>query len=252
MYPTLRQLYSYDPSTLRPLIDIVKFHLHPKYRTYNDDFVDELIDRCGDFGVIYNTPQAFRKAVIAWVGVNKGVWIELAKTTTLEYDPLSNYDRTETHMEERESTDSGNNSVSGNSTSSGNNSGSGKVEVDNGSTVTDVEKRDSVEKVSAYNSEDFVNSGGQSFDGSKSSITESNSTTEQSSNDEYSGQSMSESNGNFNSSHKDKFSRSVRAFGNIGVTTSQEMLEAERRVAKFNIYNLIINQFEERFCILVY
>ena len=40
--------------------------------------------------------------------------------------------------------------------------------------------------------------------------------------------------------------------GNIGVTTSQQMIEAEREIVKFNIYDHIIDSFKCRFCILVY
>lgn len=42
-------------------------------------------------------------------------------------------------------------------------------------------------------------------------------------------------------------------FGNIGVTKSQEMLEDEIRLRKTqNIYDIIVNMFRDRFCILVY
>ena len=41
--------------------------------------------------------------------------------------------------------------------------------------------------------------------------------------------------------------------GNIGVTTSQQMLEQELEVTpKLNIYNTIIDSFIRRFCLLVY
>lgn len=42
------------------------------------------------------------------------------------------------------------------------------------------------------------------------------------------------------------------AKGNIGVTTTQQMIEAERNVVKFNLYEYIIESFKLRFCILVY
>ena len=48
------------------------------------------------------------------------------------------------------------------------------------------------------------------------------------------------------SSHKGHVS------GNVGVTTSQEMIEAERKVVQFNIYDYIIQSFQKRFCLLVY
>lgn len=41
-------------------------------------------------------------------------------------------------------------------------------------------------------------------------------------------------------------------YGNIGVTTSQQMIEEERRVVQFNIYDYIIQSFQRRFCLLVY
>lgn len=46
--------------------------------------------------------------------------------------------------------------------------------------------------------------------------------------------------------------RQGRAHGNIGVTTTQEMLESERRVAMFNFYDAVIRDFQKRFLIWVY
>ena len=41
--------------------------------------------------------------------------------------------------------------------------------------------------------------------------------------------------------------------GNIGVTTSQQMLEQELLVsAKLNVYNYIMKSFKDRFCLEVY
>lgn len=40
--------------------------------------------------------------------------------------------------------------------------------------------------------------------------------------------------------------------GNIGVTTTQEMIRQERDVAEFNIYAYIADSFKKRFCILIY
>lgn len=47
-------------------------------------------------------------------------------------------------------------------------------------------------------------------------------------------------------------SRKGRAHGNIGVTTTQDMLESERRVAMFNFYDSVIRDFQKRFLIWVY
>lgn len=44
----------------------------------------------------------------------------------------------------------------------------------------------------------------------------------------------------------------LRAHGNIGVTTTQEMIKQQRQIELFNIYDIIIEDFKMRFCILVY
>ena len=44
----------------------------------------------------------------------------------------------------------------------------------------------------------------------------------------------------------------IRAHGNIGVTTTQQMIEQERDMAKFNIFQFILDEFKQRFCVLVY
>ena len=44
----------------------------------------------------------------------------------------------------------------------------------------------------------------------------------------------------------------ARMFGNIGVTTTQEMIEAERRVVSFDICDIIVREFRSQFCIAVY
>lgn len=40
--------------------------------------------------------------------------------------------------------------------------------------------------------------------------------------------------------------------GNIGVTMTQEMIERQRQVVLFNIYDYIIEEFKREFCVMVY
>lgn len=41
-------------------------------------------------------------------------------------------------------------------------------------------------------------------------------------------------------------------FGNIGVTTTQQMLNEERELLKFDFLTEVVNEFKKEFCILVY
>lgn len=44
----------------------------------------------------------------------------------------------------------------------------------------------------------------------------------------------------------------LRAYGNIGVTTTQQMIESQRELVRFNLYQTVIEDFTSRFCLLVY
>lgn len=54
------------------------------------------------------------------------------------------------------------------------------------------------------------------------------------------------------SKDSNKSTKTGRAYGNIGVTSTQQMLEQERRIAIFNMYDVIVDSFKESFCIMVY
>lgn len=46
--------------------------------------------------------------------------------------------------------------------------------------------------------------------------------------------------------------RTGRTHGNIGVTTTQQMIEEERRISEFDIDHVIIREFKKTFCLLIY
>lgn len=57
---------------------------------------------------------------------------------------------------------------------------------------------------------------------------------------------------NTNSNNSATGAHSGHLYGNIGVTTSQQMLQSEIDISKFIVQDYIIEQFKERFCLLVY
>lgn len=93
-----------------------------------------------------------------------------------------------------------------------------------------VVKSTDTDKVSAYNSNTLVDDKQTSGD-SSSSNTSSTRMESESKNDQV---------------------RTGRAFGNIGVTTSQQMLEAELDVSAWNLYEHIADVFAAEFVIPVY
>lgn len=88
----------------------------------------------------------------------------------------------------------------------------------------------STNKQAGYNSENLVISGGS--DGSAADSAETSNETA--------------------SSGKNSSKRVGTVKGNIGVTTSQQMIEEQRKIVNFCVYDVIIDSFQRRFCLLVY
>lgn len=58
--------------------------------------------------------------------------------------------------------------------------------------------------------------------------------------------------GSGSNTENEDVTRKLRSYGNIGVTTTQQMIEAERKVVQFNIIDHIVESFKHRFCLMVY
>lgn len=71
-------------------------------------------------------------------------------------------------------------------------------------------------------------------------------------------QQVSDNSGSFNQSGSTADSRDEAEVikhteaGNIGVTTTQQMIKEQREVVEFNIYDFITQSFKRQFCVLVY
>lgn len=58
--------------------------------------------------------------------------------------------------------------------------------------------------------------------------------------------------GNSEGNTNEELKHTGRVHGNIGVTTSQQMIEEERRVADWNMYDYLIDKFKQQFLLLIY
>lgn len=197
---------------------------------------DNLLAETAELEVIY--PDAvFMQAMIGrWSAKELPIWERLYKTTLLEYNPIENYDRME---EWTEAEDTKKNTEA---------DATGTSRTDTDGTSTRQSNTDGVindqKYVSAYNEIEFTpterdnntqnekNESEQKDVGTVSVKTSAENTTDET--------------GNRN------LLRKGRAHGNIGVTTSQQMIEAEREVALYNIIDVIITSFKNRFCLQVY
>ena len=197
---------------------------------------NNLLAETAELEVIY--PDAiFMQAMIGmWSAKELPIWERLYKTTLLEYNPIENYDRME---EWTEAEDTKKNTEA---------DATGTSRTDTDGTSTRQSNTDGVindqKYVSAYNEIEFTpterdnNTQNEKNESEQKDVgTVAVKTSAENTTDEI---------GNRN------LLRKGRAHGNIGVTTSQQMIEAERDVALYNIIDVIINSFKNRFCLQVY
>ena len=181
--------------------------------------IDTICMRSRELEVLYPNLEFFSMRIGMWSRKNQYNWKKLYDTTLLEYNPIENYDRMEdwTDTDSETGTNSRNNDIR--NTISNEVTNSGNVTEQN--TAFNAGLADHSKEISNNN----TNSNGSG------STTENESGTSKR-----------------DLTHK----RTGRTHGKIGVTTSQQMIQSEREVAMFNIYDIIANSFVENFCLMVY
>ena len=209
-----------------------------------DTLVNNIMLRGGEFEVVYSNPDFYKSAIGLWSNKHYRTFEKWINALNIDYNPLENYDR----MEEWSDTGSRINTGTVSDSGSRKNTGTQSTETTGKDSFTGSGNSTSSDEISAYNSNSFQNDKKNTTNSSNSSET--NTTTNSTRTDN-----LSESNSNTrtdNLSEKTDSDRKGRAHGNIGVTTSQQMLQSELDIAKWNIYEQITDLFLSEFCIMVY
>lgn len=181
-----------------------------------DTVIDNITLEGGEFEVLYADPSMFRAAVKVWSNKHYRTFLKWVNALNIEYNPLENYDRKE------DWTDSGtkNSKTTGGGTNSETNGVTGTTTVEN--------------TVSAFDSSGYQPS---------EKTTETPNTS-------------SSTSGSFSNSEElhegDKTVHDGRIHGNIGVTTSQQMLQSELDIARFNLVQQITDLFLTEFTLMIY
>ena len=149
-----------------------------------DLFINSLLLDAGEFEVLYADPDFFKNAVSIWGRKWYRTFEKWFNALSVNYDPLNNYDRTETWT----------------------------TDTDSASNSTSTANRSSYDSAALQPYTSMNDSG--TFDGREV--------------------------------------RTGRAFGNIGVTTSQQMLEAELNLQEWNLYQHMIDLFKTELLIPIY
>lgn len=232
----------------------IENYLNPEKSVFDDMQLPDNIDketligaimmRCQEFELLYSDPVFLTTAVKLWSMKHYRTFEKWVEALNIQYDPLHNYDRTEeytdTHAGDFNRTGTSSDSGSSNSNRSDNNTMTNNLTDTNDVTTTHSEK--------AYNDASYVGTTQDVIDQDEThtgTVSNSGSGNDSSS---YSNIGQTGENGkdNYTNVHK------ARLFGNIGVTTSQQMLQSELDIDRWNLYEHIADLFCEEFCIMVY
>lgn len=275
---SLLGLYNYDESLLDGLVESLpnRYGIPSSYADsyYTDVIIDpltvveNLLVECAEFEILYSDFNALKRIIKIWSAKEKLVWQKMYNTICYKYNPIWNKDGKSVWTEQQSATEKKTETEKGTKTTDANGTTNDEYtstsETTNKTTGTGTNTRtgsdETTGKVSAYDSTDFQNREKTNSTASENNSTESTEDFTGSGKVTNSGTKTIANTGNetnnvsreTSDNNTGETTHEQMETGNIGVTMTQQMISAEREVAMFNIIDFIINDFKERFCLLIY
>lgn len=229
---------------------------------------DNIILEAGEFEVLYADPDFMKMSIGVWSRKHYRTFDKWIKAINIDYAPLENYDRFESWDDvgseasnlSKRGTSSDN--TTGNVHNTGNDSDNEHVQNTGNTTGNSTTNTtgDSENKVSAFDSSSYqpesMNETSNSEQGSSTENRTDN--TDRILSRSRTDDTNSTINATGNTTDNEDYTKGTtgkhtgRIHGNIGVTTSQQMLQSELDIARFNIVQQITDLFLQEFCIMIY
>ena len=197
-----------------------------------DNVIDNIILEGADFETVYADPLFMRSAIGVWSGKHYRTFDKWIRALNIEYNPLENYDRQEAWTDKGKENSNSKFIDDTTTESNGTVNTHGKSD-QNGNTEDQTSAFDS----SSYQPADkYIIDTDENHEDHTGTYNKTENDSTQT-----------------NEFHKgDENEHRGRIHGNIGVTSSQQMLQSEFDIARFNIVQQITDLFLSEFCILVY
>lgn len=212
--------------------------------------VNIIITRFANLEIMYPNPEVMKGLIGLWSLSSQYTWSKLYETLLMEYNPLDNYDRTETRTLNSQA--SGTSADSGTDTNTSTDSGSDTLAgTESGQTSNSVDETNKAQ-VAGFNSsvDTFTDKEKHTIDNdSTGNYSKQNGAT--TTYGKRNVASIQYGHNNANTYNKSD-SETIRARGNIGVTSSMQLIQAQRELVAFNIYDYIADDFKKRYCLMVY
>ena len=206
--------------------------------------IDNLLMESAEQEILYSNLGFLKQAIGSWSAKQLPIWQHLLETTKYEYNPIWNKDGTVTENETRDL------------------KGSEKVkdETDRVDNLTDKNTRDFEDKETRNLENNSLNSvyGFNSSDAAPANKDEAKDTgtdtIEHSGTDtmDHTGRQDIDRNLERDTTDTGTIKHERIEQGNIGLTSTQDLISQERQISLFNVMDVIIQDFIKRFCLAVY
>ena len=236
---------------------------------------------------VINNPSILQNVIVNWYNSHKYQYETLYKTTLLKYEPLQNYNRTEevedttnktgsddTTFGSRTDTSTTNNTTNigaqDNTNTDNETTKIGKINTETNSSTSKKGSESNEKEVAPYDAETYYNQEKDTLSftnrtdtNESTTTTDARTDTRTNTNTEKVGariDTTESSTSNTFGGHTDATSRNENEtythtshmYGNIGVTTSQQMLASEREVAYFNFVSIVAHDIIKLIAICIY
>lgn len=228
-------IYNYDNTIFEDLTIPTAADL-PDLAEYVDDIIDldkdvlvqKILFDLAELPMVYTDPATVKQMIGVWSASREYNWIMLWETMLYKYNPIWNKDGTITE------TSSGTREMDGTVTDAGTNGNTRTYNTQNPTSSTVAHNVTGFDTSTYSPSTQDVGSGTNNVTGN---VTDSG------------------SDGNtrtYDTLQTDRGGLTRTETGNIGVTMTQEMIERQRAVVEFNLYDYIVRDFKKQFCIQIY
>lgn len=178
-----------------------------------DDVIDDILFRHGDQPLFCPEPTVMKYYIKKWSERMLPLWNRFITAASAQYNPIENYDRNELRTEINTGTDGNTRTLNTNTATTGTDTTENQVSAENVSTYSPDDKTVRTPNLNSADTGTVTDAGSFS---ANSGITS-------------------------------------RIHGNIGVTTSQQMLESELTlIPKLDTIRYISDSFQAEFCLAVY
>lgn len=181
-----------------------------------DLLIGNILSELGELSLVYTDPDVLRKMIEIWSKINKRQWTQLWETLLYKYNPIWNKDGKYTETRDLDTT--------------GHETGTRATTVNNSRATSSTVNHN----VTGYD-QDIYKPNTQ--DTGSGSVTDS-------------GTGSDNTSANKTGTEDETITRVEQ--GNIGVTTTQQMINEQREVVEFNLYHYITESFKTRFCLMTY